>query len=76
MFQEKIDPPERVAECERAILASTNPVEKAALVLLRDLWLALINQLPTFSESQAAQEIVAIEKIHVITRGLGSISSP
>jgi len=70
MSQEKIDPLEKVAECDRAILTCTDPLEKSALILLRDLWLALIEQLPTLSETQAAEEMAAIEKIHAVTSAL------
>jgi hypothetical protein len=70
-MSDRIDPLKKVAECERATLTSTDPIEKSALILLRDLWLALIDQLPTLSEAQAAEEIATIEKIHAATRGLG-----
>jgi hypothetical protein len=70
MSQEKVDPRERVAECDRVLALATDPLERSALVLLRELWLALISQLPAFSEERAAEEIAAIEKIHNITLGL------
>lgn len=70
-MSDRIDPLERVSECERAMLTSTDPVETSALSRLRDLWLALIDQLPTLSEAQAAEETATIEKIHAATRGLG-----
>lgn len=67
--QQPVDPLTRVVECERAILTGTDPEQQAELSILRDIWLALAVQIPYLSNSQLAEEIAAIEKVHAVVFG-------
>jgi hypothetical protein len=54
---------DRAAECERLMDSVSDPVKKAPLGQLRNLWIALANESPSFTSEVLAQEIAMIERI-------------
>jgi hypothetical protein len=54
---------DRAAECERLMSRVSDPVKKATLEQLRNLWIALANESPSFTRQVLAREIAAIERI-------------
>jgi hypothetical protein len=63
----KSDPLERAEECDLSISRAIDPRQKGTLSLLRDLWLALADQILHLTKDQRAKEIAALERIHAVT---------
>jgi hypothetical protein len=54
---------DRAEDCERAFGAAGDPEAKAALKILRDMWIALANESSGLSEASLAKEVAAIEEL-------------
>jgi hypothetical protein len=54
---------DRAEDCERAFSAAGDPEAKAALKILRDMWIALANESSGLSEASLAKEVAAIEEL-------------
>ena len=54
---------DRAAECERLMDSVSDPVKKATLEQIRNLWIALANESPNFTTEVLAREIAMIERI-------------
>jgi hypothetical protein len=59
------------AECERALSLATDTRQTEALIVLRDLWLKLADQVATLSDDQLAERLIILERIHPIALALG-----
>ena len=62
MFQ--VDPWEKVADCERVMRISIDPVHRENLRNVREFWISLANAKPFLSEHQFAKEVEAIGRFH------------
>ena len=58
-----IDPWDKAAECERSIQATTDPQRRATLTYLRELWVALANQME-LGRPNWQGEAESIERLH------------
>jgi hypothetical protein len=65
-----IDPVEKAAECERALAIVSDAPRRALLENLQALWIELLHVRAFLSESDFAQQLEAVGKIHA--RLLGS----
>ena len=54
---------DKAESCERAFSATGDPEAKAALKILRDMWIALANESSGLSEDSLAREVAAIEEL-------------
>ena len=54
-----IDPWDKAAECERSIQATTDPQRRATLTYLREIWVALANQMELGRDPQGLAISVA-----------------
>jgi hypothetical protein len=63
---------ERAAACERASQSALDPQRKVTLALLREMWIALANELPYLSEATIREHVLAVEKIHAVALDQGS----
>ena len=63
----------RAEECKQAMLLATDLQQKAALELMRDLWMGLANQTLALSKAQWAVEFAALETLHTIALGLARV---
>jgi hypothetical protein len=75
MFREKESLLAKAAECDRALLVATDARQTEALIVVRDLWLALADQVLALPEDQFAVQLVILEQIHPIALRLGPITS-
>lgn len=66
------DPFDRAAECERALARTQDPDRRVALQALRDLWIALGNEMPYLFSEDAARRFAEVGKIHARLLGPGS----
>ena len=64
---------DRAAECQQALELATNPEQKIALKLLRDMWTALANEYPALRPDQVAKEIAAIEELQFNVASLSKV---
>jgi hypothetical protein len=55
---------ERARACERASQAASDPQRKVMLELLRDMWIALANEVPFLSETMLSEQLEIVERIH------------
>jgi hypothetical protein len=62
-LQRQADLFDRAEDCERAFSAAGDPEAKAALKILRDMWIALANESSGLSEDNLAREVAAIEEL-------------
>ena len=60
---------DRAEGCERAFGAEHDPDAKAALKILRDMWIALANESSGLSEVSLAKEVAAIEELQSAVAG-------
>ena len=63
---------ERAAACERASQSALDPQRKVTLALLREMWIALANELPYLCEATIREHVLAVEKIHAVALDQGS----
>ena len=60
----QVEPWEKAAECARAIAATNEPMRREILTNIRNLWIALAEQLSFLSDAALAEQIEAIGRIH------------
>jgi hypothetical protein len=61
MFQ--LDPWEKAADCQRALQAAVDSNQRQVLTNVRDLWIALANQLSFLTKAEFEEQIQAINCI-------------
>jgi hypothetical protein len=63
---------DKIAECERLVTLTGDPDEMLKFKLLRDMWVALVNESASMPSYQLTDEIAAIEEIEaVVNEGRG-----
>jgi hypothetical protein len=70
-----VDLLKKAAECDRALLGATDTRQSEALLVVRDLWLALADQALDLSEDQFAAKVGILQRIHPIVLTLGRITT-
>lgn len=61
----EIDPWERAAQCHRQVSAANDPERKAIFENLRELWIAIGNAQAMVTTADLAEEIEAVDRLHV-----------
>ena len=59
-----VDPWEKAADCERALVLSLDPIYRANLTNIREFWISLAHKRPFLSEDDFAREAEAIGRLH------------
>ncbi len=62
MFQ--LDPWEKAAECQRALAAVGESNQRQILANVRDLWIALANEMSFLTGAEFDEQIEAIDRVH------------
>ena len=62
----QVDPWEKAADCARAIEISIDPVRKAVLGNLQQMWMALGNRRNFLNQDELAREVEKIGRLHFI----------
>jgi hypothetical protein len=59
----------RAEDCERAFHVTSDPREKNALKILRDMWIALANESSSLTTLELAKQVAAIEELQAAVTG-------
>jgi hypothetical protein len=60
----QIDPWEKAADCERALVLTHDPIYRGNLTSIREFWICLAHKRPFLSAAQFANEAEAIGRLH------------
>jgi hypothetical protein len=59
-----VDPWEKAADCERALMLTFDPIYRANLTSIREFWISLAHKRPFLSEADFASEAETIGRLH------------
>jgi hypothetical protein len=59
-----VDPWEKAADCERALMLTLDPIYRANLTNIREFWISLAHKRPFLSEADFASEAETIGRLH------------
>jgi hypothetical protein len=60
----QIDPWEKAADCERALMLTQDPIYRGSLTSIREFWISLAHKQPFLSAAEFANEAEAIGRLH------------
>ncbi|HWY88961.1 MAG TPA: hypothetical protein VNX28_19765, partial [Gemmataceae bacterium] len=67
---------DKAADCERAMNMVSDPHERIALKILREMWISLANESVGFSECDLTKQIAAIEELQCAAVNHGKTTVP
>ena len=59
-----VDPWEKAADCERALMLTLDPIYRANLTNIREFWISLAHKRPFLSDADFASEAETIGRLH------------
>jgi hypothetical protein len=60
----QVDPWEKAADCERALMLIDDPIYRGNLTSIREFWISLACKRPYLSADEFASEVEAIGRLH------------
>ena len=60
----QIDPWEKAADCERALMLTQDPIYRGSLTSIREFWISLAHKQPFLRAAEFADEAEAIGRLH------------
>jgi hypothetical protein len=69
-----VDPWEKAADCERALMLTLDPIYRVNLANIREFWISLAHKRPFLSEADFASEAEAIGRLHASLRAIGPVN--
>jgi hypothetical protein len=60
----QIDPWEKAADCERALMLTNDPIYRGNLTSIREFWISLAYKRSSLSAAEFASEAEAIGRLH------------
>ena len=68
-----VDPWEKAADCERALMLTFDPIYRANLTNIREFWISLAHKRPFLSEADFASEAETIGRLHANLTASGPV---
>jgi hypothetical protein len=69
-----VDPWEKAADCERALMLTLDPIYRVNLANIREFWISLAHKRAFLSEADFASEAEAIGRLHASLRAIGPVN--